>query len=242
VLPLLDWSSIERHPKIVIGYSNITALLVAIATRARLVTFHGPTILDGFSEFPEMLPYTREQLQKVICTAQPAGVLHPPAEWTSDYPHDDRPRQMEPNPGWRWLQPGQAQGRLVGGHLTTLRTLAGTPFWPSLRDAILFLEDLTLLSPTMAVQHVVESLAHLQMLGVFDEIAGLVVGKVAGLSIEDDRLLEDLMGRYVKPYRFPVLTHVDLGHTDPKLTLPIGVQATLDSEQDRFSIDEPAVI
>ncbi|HKC73816.1 MAG TPA: hypothetical protein VKF37_06385 [Chloroflexota bacterium] len=104
---------------------------------------------------------------------------------------------LEPNPGWCWLQAGQPQGRLLGCHLTTLRTLAGTPFWPSLRDTILFLEDLTLLSPTMAVQHIAESLAHLQMLGVCDEMAGLVVGQVAGLSGEDDRLLEELIRRYV---------------------------------------------
>src|SRR5207244_469279 len=87
-----------------------------------------------------------------------------------------------------------------------------------------------------------ESLAHLQMLGVFAKIAGLVVGKVAGLSGEDDRLLEELIGQYARPYRFPVVTHVDLGHTDPEMTLPIGVPATLDSQQDRLSIDEAAVI
>lgn len=241
VLPLLDWQIIERHPKIFMGYSAITALLLGIYACVKMVTFHGPMVLNGFSEFPELLPYTRQQMEKVLFWAEPAGMLKPPAEWTDDFPKEDSPRQMKPNPDWLWLRNGKAQGRLIGGNLRTIRTLPGTQFWPSFRDTILFFEEVNMGTGASALRSVDESLAHLKMLGVFDEITGLIVGKVNNLSEEEERLFEQLIREYTASYDFPILTKVDFGHTDPRLTLPIGVRASLDSEQDMFRLDEAAV-
>lgn len=242
LLPLLDWRAIEHHPKIFMGYSDITCLLMGIYARTGMVTFHGPMILNGFSEFPELLPYTREQMEKVIFKAAPAGALKPPAEWTTDFPKEDSLRQMKPNPGWRWLRPGKAQGWLIGGNLLAMRTLPGTQFWPSFRDAIFFFEEVKLGKPAHGVLYMVDrSLAHLKMLGVFDEISGLVVGKINDLFEEEERLFEQLIVEYTEFYDFPILTQVDFGHTDPRLTLPIGVRASLDSEQGEFRLDESAV-
>jgi muramoyltetrapeptide carboxypeptidase len=240
VLPLLDWAAITRRPKIIMGYSAITALLLGITARTGLVTFHGPMVLDGFSELPALLPYTREQLERVLCTAQPTGVLRPPPTWTTDFPRDDRPRRLQLNPGWRWLRPGQAHGPLLGGNLAEIRTLVGTPYWPAFGGAILFLEEVKYgtLSPLGAID---ESLAHLRMLGVFEAIAGLVVGKVNDLTASEAQLFEQLILRHTTASTFPILSQVDLGHTDPRLILPLGVRATLDSELDIFRLDEPAV-
>ncbi|HEV2126281.1 MAG TPA: LD-carboxypeptidase, partial [Chloroflexota bacterium] len=140
VLPLLDWSIIERQPKVVMGYSAITALLNGLYARTGLVTFHGPMVLNGFSEFPDVFPYTRQHVLSVLSIPTPAGKLEPPIQWTSDWPREDRPRSMRPNRGWRWLQSGRAQGRLVGGNLSALRTVAGTAYWPPCRGAILLIE------------------------------------------------------------------------------------------------------
>lgn len=128
LLPLLDWPAIERWPTILMGYSAVTALLAGIHARTGLVTFHGPMVFDGFSEFPELLPYTREQVERVLFWAEPPGVLRPPAERTTDFPRTDRPRQMRLNHGWRWLRPGSAHGPLLGGNLGMLLTLAGTAY------------------------------------------------------------------------------------------------------------------
>ena len=240
VLPLLDWPTIARYPKIVMGYSAITALLIGIHARTGLVTFHGPMVLDGFSEFPELFPYTRDQVERTLFRAAPAGWLQPPPEWTPDFPRDDRPRQLRPNAGWRWLRPGRAEGPLLGGNLTALRTLAGTAYWPDFRGAILALEEVKLgpISPLGAID---ESLAHLRMLGVFDEIAGLVVAKVNDLTVDEERLLEQLILAHTTTGDFPVLIQVDFGHTDPRLVLPLGVRAALDSKPEVFSLEEPAV-
>lgn len=86
-----------------------------------------------------------------------------------------------------------------------------------------------------------ESLAHLTMLGLFEDISGLVVGKINDLSEEEERLFEHLILEYTASYNFPILTQVDFGHTDPRLVLPIGVLASLDSDHDLFCIEEAAV-
>ncbi len=102
-------------------------------------------------------------------------------------------------------------------HLRALRSLAGTDYWPSFDGAILFLEEVKLRSAE--VHGIDEALTHLQLLGVFSRLAGIIVGKVYGLSPEENRQLDDLLLRYSQPYHFPVLTRVDFGHTDPRLTL-----------------------
>jgi muramoyltetrapeptide carboxypeptidase LdcA involved in peptidoglycan recycling len=239
LLPLLDWATVERHPKIVMGYSAVTALLVGIHTRTNLVTFHGPILLDGFSEFPELFPYTRQQVERVLFTAEPVGVLKPPLAWTTDFPHEDRPRQMQPNPGWRWRRPGKARGRLIGGNLHALLTVVGTPYWPSFREKILFVEEVKM--GNTVFRWIDESLAHLTMLGLFEEISGVVVSKINDLSEEEEHLFEQLILEYTTSYKFPILTQVDVGHTDPRLILPMGVHASLDSDQDLFCVEEAAV-
>lgn len=239
VLPLLNWTALARRPKIIMGYSAVTALLAGITARTGLVTFHGPMLLDGFSEFPTMLPYTRACMERVLCRAEPAGRLRPPDSWTEAAPKDDQPRPLWPNPGWTWLRPGTASGPLIGGNLGALLSLSGTDYWPSFDGVILFLEEVKLHSG--AVHAIDEALTHLHLLGVFARLAGLVAGKVYGLSDGEGRQLGALLLQYTAPFGYPVLTQVDFGHTDPRLTLPLGIRASLDSRQDAFLLEEAAV-
>ncbi|GEM_PF-5407743 len=143
---------------------------------------------------------------------------------------------MYPNDGWRWLRPGLASGPLVGGNLGTLRSLAGTVYRPSFIGAILFWEEVKLESaPVHAID---EALTHLGLLGVFDPLAGMVVGKIWGLSDAEHRQVDDLLLRHTASWDFPILT---FGHTDPRLILPLGVRAALDAGADRFALEEAAV-
>ena len=239
VLPLLDWEQIEKSPKIVMGYSAITALLIGLYARVGLVTFHGPMILNGFSEYPQPFAYTWQVLEQVLFKTEQVGALKPPTQWTDAYTSEDQPRAMKTNPGWRWLREGKASGPLIGGNLSVMLTLVGTPYLPSLRGAILCLEEVNFGSGLL--RKVDESLAQCQQIGLFDQIAGLVIGKVNELSEEEEKLFESLILEYTAGSQFPILTGVDFGHTAPQLTLPIGIQSSLDSQQDRFSIDEAAV-
>ena len=239
VLPLLDWEQIEKSPKIVMGYSAITALLIGLYAKVGLVTFHGPMILNGFSEYPQPFAYTWQTVEQALFKAEPVGILNLPAQWTDAYTTEDRPRAMKTNPGWHWLREGKASGPLIGGNLSVMLTLVGTPYWLPLRDAILCLEEVNFGNGLL--RKVDESLAQCQQIGMFDQIAGLVIGKVNELSEEEEKLLESLILEYTAGSQFPILTGVDFGHTAPQLTLPIGIQASLDSQQDRFSINEAAV-
>ena len=239
VLPLLDWEQIEKSPKVMMGYSAITALLIGLYARVGLVTFHGPMILNGFSEYPQPFAYTWQGLEQMLFKAEPAGTLKPPAQWTDAYTSEEQPRAMKPNPGWRWLRDGKTNGRLLGGNLSVILTLISTPYLPSLQGAILYLEEVNFGSGLL--RKVDESLAQCQQMGLFDQISGLVIGKVNELSEAEEQLFESLILEYTAGSQFPILTSVDFGHTAPQLTLPIGIQASLDSQQDRFSIDEAAV-
>ena len=239
ILPLLDWKQIERSPKIVMGYSAITALLIGLYAKVGLVTFHGPMILNGFSEYPQPFAYTWQGLEQVLFKTEPVGTLKPPAQWTDAYTSEDQPRAMKTNPGWHWLREGKASGPLIGGNLSVMLTLIGTPYWAPLRGALLCFEEVNFGDGLL--RKVDESLAQCQQTGLFDQIAGLVIGKINELSEEEEKLFESLILEYTAGSQFPILTGVDFGHTAPQLTLPIGIQAFLDSQQDRFSINEAAV-
>ncbi len=239
LLPFLDWQRIASEPKIILGYSAVTALLVGVYSRTGLVTFHGPMVLNGFGEFPTMLSYSYRQIENVLMNSVAPGPCRPPEEWTTDYPRNDKPRALQKQEGWRWLRSGRAYGRLIGGNLATLCTLAGTPFWPSFKDAVLFLEEVK--TGPSVLQEVDQSLAHLAMLGVFADIEGLVVGKLNDATDFENRMFDELISQHTAANKFPILSQVDLGHTDPKLTLPIGIQASLDSALGLLSIDEAAV-
>lgn len=241
VLPLLNWDQIQATPKIVMGYSAVTALLTGLYAKAGLVTFHGPMLLNGFSEYPQPFDYTHQQVEQILFRIEPAGKLEPPAEWTDAYPMEDETRAMKSNPGWHWLRTGNARGRLIGGNLRTLVTLAGTPYWPSWEGTIMCVEAVNF-DDGLLLKGVDERLAQCQQTGMFDQIAGLIVGKVNELSEEEEKIFDSLILEYTADRQFPILAGVDFGHTDPQLILPIGIQASLDSEQDLFSLDEGAVV
>ena len=240
LLPLLDWDLIARSPKILMGYSANTALLLGIYARLNMVTFHGPTLLNGLSEFPKPLSYTLESIKNVLFTPIAPGPLEAPETWTDDAPREDRPRKMKNNSGWHWLKGGKAQGPLIGGNLHTLPILASTPFWPSFHGKILYLEEANM--GNTVLMYAEEALAQCQQIGLFEEISGLIIGKINNLSQDQEELLQSLIGHYTSAFDFPILTQVDIGHTSPQMILPNGITATLDSKQNLFSIDEAAVI
>lgn len=241
VLPYLDWPTVWRTPKIVMGYSAITSLLVGMAHHGGLITFHGPMILDGFGEYPELFDYTRQHLQRVLFDGSAPLNLTPPEAWTCAFPMDDRPRKMQPqgSQAWHWVRSGSATGQLLGGNLAALRSLTGTQYWPNFEGAVIFIEEVNMGQGVLLA--IEESLAHLRLLGVFDQIAGLVMAKTNEVSDQEARTIDEIVAEYVRRASIPVLTGVDFGHTDPRLVLPIGARATLDSATDTFRLEEPGV-
>ena len=157
-------------------------------------------------------------------------------EWGKE---DVRPRRLIRAPGWRSLKPGSATGRLVGGHLWTITYLAGTKYFPDFEDKILFWEDKE--SSTALTN---QALWHFKMLGVFDKITGMLVGRVNPndyrISSNDFDLYSTILDA-TREYDFPIIADMDFGHTEPIITLPYGIKASMDVAKLGFSMLESAV-
>lgn len=250
LLKLLDYEVIKNNPKIIMGYSDSTVLLLAIYTQTGLVTFYGPTVLNQFAEYPKMLDFTLDHFKKTVMSNTPIRKIMPSLQWTEEvmdwFEKKDlsRARKMKKNSGWEWLKEGKANGVLIGGCLASLMHLRGTKFWPNFNGTILFWEisesesSIFKGEPISAVD---SHLADLENSGVFDKICGMVIGRPYRYSKTDEKQLIDLIKKRTKKYNFPILYRVDFGHTDPVITMPIGVKSSLDSKENIFSIDESGV-
>jgi muramoyltetrapeptide carboxypeptidase LdcA involved in peptidoglycan recycling len=216
LLPHLDWDLIARNPKIFCGYSDITALQNAILARAGLVTYSGP----HWSTFGmrDHLDQTLTWFQQAVLTDQQFEV-HPANQWTDDlWFLDQDTRIVQPSSGWWPLQPGNAAGPLVGGNLCTFNLLQGTPYRPTLAGAILLAEDDQLTNPVEFARNLTSVL----QLPDAAELTGLVIGRFQQDSRIDRHILEEIVGRQPTLTGIPVLANVDVGHTNPLATLPIG--------------------
>lgn len=240
LLDLLDWEALRADPKILVGYSDITALLMGAVHVAGVPAFHGPTVLPELAEYPEALPETVNGLRAAVCDARPLGVLAPVPEWTEEFlaweKDDTRARRPEPAAPWRWIGDGAASGRLLGGNLETLCALAGTRYFPDFTGAVVLLE-----SAAASHDAIDRDLDHLSMLGVFDGMAGLVFGHSFRGGPGFQATLEERLAARFADTAAPVVLGVHLGHTDPMPTLPLGVPLAIDAGKQRLEVLDAAV-
>ncbi len=251
LLRYLDFEMIRANPKVFVGYSDITVLHLALYTQAQLITFYGPAALTQFAESPEILSYTRRHFERALMQPEPIGVIEPSTEWTDEvlnwFERQDleRPRQMKPNPGYVWLRQGVANGPILGGCISSLAHLRGTQYWPDFSGSIFFWEipesddDFRRGEPLGNIDAI---LTDLDLSGVFAQIVGMVIGRPYGCTTEEVQQLRQVILERTKDYSFPILFGVDIGHTDPMVTVPLGVEGRLDSSKNKFLITESGVI
>jgi muramoyltetrapeptide carboxypeptidase len=228
LLDRIDYDLIRRNPKIFLGYSDITALHLAIHKNAELVTFHGPVILSKFSE------YTRTHFRKALFSTAPIGkVTNPP---------DSDP--LRPAHTLRTIQPGRARGPLIGGNLSLIATTMGTPYEIETQGRILFLEDVD--EQPYSVDRM---LTQLRLAGKLSAAAGVIFGECSNCrprefqpSFESTFSLGEVLDSILAGLKAPVLSGLTIGHTDDQATLPLGVAATLDSENGELIIEESATV
>ncbi len=212
LLHLLDYGVIRRHPKVFVGYSDVTALHLAIHRRAGLVTFHGPMVAGDLAR--GLAPFTADFLRRALFRAAPLGlVANPP----------DLPPAVA-------IRGGVARGPLVGGNLSLVVATLGTPYEIETAGRILFLEEVG-----EAPYRIDRMLTHLRQAGKLDGVAGVAFGEWAERGVEE--VVRDRLG----DIGFPVLGNLAIGHGAEKATLPLGVRATLNATAGWLSIDEPAV-
>lgn len=222
VLPYLDYDLIARKPKVLIGYSDITALLNAVHQRTGLVTFHGPVAASTIE------PYSLDNFRRVVMSPEPAGLLAPPPKKATELV--DRSNRV------LRLHPGKATGRLAGGNLTLLATLMGTPYEIETDGAILFAEDVR-----EEVYRVDRMLTQLALGGKFARMAGFVFGRCTDCKAETFSL-EDILRDRFQAGPAPAISGLSFGHIEQKLTLPVGALARLDADAGTLEVLEGAVV
>lgn len=224
VLPLLDYEMIRRNPKVLIGFSDITALVNSIHQNTGLVTFHGPNAASNFE------PYTLENMRRVIMSTDPIGTLTNPEKRESELIQRR----------WRTytIRGGRARGRLVGGNLTLLASIMGTPYEVDTDGAILFLED-----TNEAIYRVDRMLTQLALGGKFRNLRGVLFGYCTNCSAERSSFsLEQLLADHFAGLGVPVLGGLAFGHIEQKLTFPLGLEGILDAGAGTLTIPEAAVV
>ena len=222
LLPLIQYRLLARQPKIISGFSDITALQLAIFKKCRLVTFSGPMPAVEFWKNPD--PYTEENFWRLLTSKALVGTLANP-----------------PDDPLRIHREGKSTGVMLGGNLALVVSTLGTPFMPSLRDAVLVLEEVD------EYPHRVDRMfAQLRNAGIFQNTAALLLGKFTECGPKDpaqphlttDYLLEE----YAPFARGPVLGNLRYGHVPKKLTVPFGLKAIVDSAKKRIEVREGAVV
>jgi muramoyltetrapeptide carboxypeptidase len=250
LLKHLDFRQIALKPKIFVGYSDITVLHFALQTQCGFTTFYGPAALTQFAENPSVLPFTWNYFERAVMKSEPIGKIQTSDQWTDEildwFEKKDleRARTLTPNSGSRWLRTGTAEGPLLGGCLSSMMHLRGTKYWPNFSGSLFFWEIPESNSDFTKGESVTEidaQLADLELSGIFDQISGMIVGRPFGYTNEDRSELQKVILERTTSYNFPILTDVDIGHTDPMITVPLGVKAKIDSQIGIFEIIESGV-
>lgn len=228
LLDRIDYGLIRRNPKVFLGYSDITALHLAIQKKAGVVTFHGPVVLSRFSQ------YTQQCFRKALFSPAPMGVL--------TNPPDSDP--LRPEHTLRTIRGGRARGRLIGGNLSLIATTMGTPYEIETRGRILLVEDVD--EQPYSIDRM---LTQLRLAGKLGEAAGIVFGECNHCkprdyqpSFDSTLSLGEVLDEILGPLKVPVLSGLTFGHTDDQLTLPLGVMAELDADKGQLTVEEAGVV
>ncbi len=227
LLAHLDYELIRKHPKILIGYSDITALHLAIQNKVGLVTFHGPVASSTFSD------YSVTHLMNVL--------MHPEDEYTIPMAvENSRKAEEEPHYALRTVVPGVCEGPLTGGNLCLVSALVGTGYASNYAGGILFLEEVNeapyRIDRMMMQLHLNRSLA---------STAGVMLGICENCGPQDSDIsltLDETTDQHLKLLKGPAVTGYSFGHIRNQFTIPMGIRARLDSQRQTLTLLEPAVI
>jgi muramoyltetrapeptide carboxypeptidase len=226
IVDLLDYERIAAQPKVFVGYSDITALHLAIGQRANLVTFYGPMMLT-FARSASKLGYIQDAFVRAVTRIDPLGVIAP-----------------DPDDPWvETINGGIVEAEIDGGCLTLLANSIGTADDFDWRGKIVFLEDVDEEPYTIDGR-----LTQLRRAGKFDGVAGLVIAEHAGVAPREFHpafpstlSFEDVIDDLLRPLGVPTIYNLPLGHGSHLATLPLGVRARLDADAGRLEILESGV-
>jgi muramoyltetrapeptide carboxypeptidase len=218
MLPMVDYDAFRKHPKIVMGYSDITGLLNALTRKSGVVTYHGPIAEAKFEGFEG------SEMKKAIFEGEELG----------EFPYPTTLKGKPSTPASRTIQEGKAKGRLVGGNLSLIEPIAGSPYSCDFKGSILFLEDIN-----EAAYRVDRMLTSLWLKGHLKDLKGIILGDFRPVKEEASRESKDFsMDQVFDNLKLwtdiPIFCGVYAGHISDKLTLPIGANIEMDADARTF--------
>lgn len=225
LLHLLDYKSIAKHPKILMGYSDITSLLLALNAKTGLVTFHGPVGISTWNE------YSTNFVRKLLFDAKAFSMENPKELGDNLAQTEDRILT---------IHEGQAQGKLFGGNLSVLTAMVGSEYLPDFKGNILFLEEVG-----EDIYRVDRMLTQLKLAGILDQLSGFVFGKCRSCDPGEgygSLTLEEVLDDHIKPLGIPAWYGSMIGHIEDKFTIPLGIEAEIDARAGRIKLLESAVV
>jgi muramoyltetrapeptide carboxypeptidase len=225
LLPLIDWQAVAAHPKVLLGYSDITALLLSIHARTGVVTFHGPV---GASEWN---PFNVGYMKRVLIDAE--TVTFENLRETGDNLTVVENRVQT-------ITPGVARGRLLGGNLTVLSAIIGSPYLPVWDDCILFVEDVE-----EAPYRIDRMFTQLHLSGILGKARAVIFGTCSECKPGEgfgSLTLTDVLNDHVKPLGVPAWQGAMIGHVPKQFTLPVGLEVEVDATAGTIRMLEPAVV
>jgi len=218
ILDLINYEAFVKNPKIVIGFSDITALISAIHIQTGLVTYHGPVAVNSFDQL------TLQSFKSIFT------------------PKDAKPIKIKESTT-EILYPGKAEGKLVGGNLSMLVSTLGTAYEIDTSDSVLFIEDIS-----EHPYKIDKMLSQLRLSGKLDQCKGIAVGVIEGMNTKrpfypgGSFTIKEVFDQILKPLKKPIITGLSISHYRNNFFLPIGLNATLDAVSKQLIIMEQAVL
>lgn len=221
LLPLLNYPLIKKNPKILVGYSDLTGLQLAIFKKTGLVTFSGP--MAGVEMWKEIDPFTEEHFWGIVTSKKKFGAIRNPE-----------------GKDLKTLNSGTASGRLLGGNLSLITAIAGSPYIPSFKNSLLFIEEIE-----EECYRFDRMMNHLRITNILKDTKGVIVGELTDVKASDTTkpflTVDQIVNDYLKPLNKPVVTGLVYGHIPRKLTMPVGIKGTLNANKRSLTFDEAAV-
>lgn len=234
LLKYINWEIIKSNPKIFCGYSDITILNNAILQKTGLVNYSGP----HYSSFGQKLyfDYTLEYFKKCLMQEAPFEIK-PSGDWSDDlWYKDQKKRILIKNDGWKIVNEGVAKGTIIGGNLCTLNLLQGTEYFPDAREAVLFIEDDEMAGKLSDVEFD-RNLQSIINLPQFKYIRGIVIGRFQKASKMTIEKISKIIKSKKELDNIPVIAEIDFGHTDPKITFPVGGEISLEAVGEKIKLE-----
>ncbi|MFD3449422.1 S66 peptidase family protein [Microbacteriaceae bacterium 4G12] len=238
MLPYIDYEALIQNPKIIIGYSDVTAILLGIYAKTGIPTFYGPSLVSSFGEFEPFVNYTYEYFHDILEEKQqlPYYVKKPPY-WTDERINweEKTKEKQQRNNDWICVNSGKATGRIIGGNLNTIIGIWGSEYMPEIKEGdILFIED------THKDAAMVEKMfSFLKLNGVFNKISGLILGKHEQFNDSGtNRKPYEILLEVLDGINIPIIADFDCCHTHPMLTIPLGIKVEMDATNKKVAIVE----